>query len=308
MLQEASSRVSAHCQRCAKRFIPRVALNRDVRRTAQQAATRAGITYTSYECNTFALTFNAAGARVLVDPWLVGSLTFGGTDWLFRGSKRVIKEGDVDIDKLDTMFDFILLTQALPDHCHIDTLKRIPKHIPIVAEPEAAKLVSSMGFTSVQPLDCGQTISLLNGKITMTGTEGALVGPPWSKRQLGVVFRDCSPSGSSLYFEPHCDFNPSSVSRAGQVDVVVSPVTSQLLAGYPLVLGDTNLISLLKILQPQVLVPLLNGDIDQTGPLAALIAEQGSVSAANKQIKDAGLRTKLVLPATPLQPLVLPLE
>jgi hypothetical protein len=30
---------------------------------------------------------------------------------------------------------------------------------------------------------------------------GALVGPPWSKRQLGVVFRETEPGGVSLYYE-----------------------------------------------------------------------------------------------------------
>jgi len=35
----------------------------------------------------------------------------------------------------------------------------------------------------------------------------------------------------SLYYEPHCDFEASSVAAAGSVDVVVSPVQSVLLAG-----------------------------------------------------------------------------
>jgi hypothetical protein len=35
----------------------------------------------------------------------------------------------------------------------------------------------------------------------------------------------------SMYYEPHCDFQPSSVAAAGAVDVVVSPVQSVLLAG-----------------------------------------------------------------------------
>lgn len=57
---------------------------------------------------------------------------------------------------------------------------------------------------------------------------GALVGPPWSKRQLGLVFREQAQpqsdastkelfKGASLYFEPHCDFDESSVARVGQV-------------------------------------------------------------------------------------------
>lgn len=44
-----------------------------------------GITYISYEGNSFYVKFNATGARVLVDPWLVGDLVFGDQDWLYKG-------------------------------------------------------------------------------------------------------------------------------------------------------------------------------------------------------------------------------
>ncbi len=58
--------------------------------------------------------------------------------------------------------------------------------------------------------------------VCAAGTVGALVGPPWSKRQLGVVFREMvsdSPlkKATSLYFESHCDFDESSVRSVGQV-------------------------------------------------------------------------------------------
>ena len=73
-------------------------------------------------------------------------------------------------------------------------------------------------------------------------TSGALVGPPWSKRQLGVVIRETAPGGASLYYEPHCDFTADSVKAElapGDVDVVVTPVVNQELGveavGYPLV-------------------------------------------------------------------------
>ena len=51
---------------------------------------------------------------------------------------------------------------------------------------------------------------------------GALVGPPWSKRQNGYVLREAAGGGSgsagaSLYYEPHCDFDVAAVTRVGQV-------------------------------------------------------------------------------------------
>lgn len=64
------------------------------------------------------------------------------------------------------------------------------------------------------------------------------MGPPWSKRQLGVVFRETAAGGISLYYEPHADFAAESVQtelRPGDVDIVVTPVVNQELIAYPLV-------------------------------------------------------------------------
>ena len=56
-----------------------------------------------------------AGARVLVDPWLEGDLTFAEQDWLYRGKKRVInasKGERVDIDQIAAETDVVVLTQV----------------------------------------------------------------------------------------------------------------------------------------------------------------------------------------------------
>lgn len=73
---------------------------RDVRTHASEAATSQpstsgvrppstfghGITYTSYEGNSFAVKFNTTGVRVLVDPWLQGDLVFAEQTWLYKGA------------------------------------------------------------------------------------------------------------------------------------------------------------------------------------------------------------------------------
>ncbi len=64
---------------------------------------------------------------------------------------------------------------------------------------------------------------------------GALVGPPWSTRENGYVLSETVPGGIKLYYEPHCDFKSGSVEEVGQVDVVVTPPTSQVVLGFPLV-------------------------------------------------------------------------
>ena len=106
-----------------------------------------GIEYTSYEANSWAALFrqsgksytspgtwawpNAAvavvtlcfasptitmwmpaGVRLLVDPWLVEELTFGGQSWLYRGKKTHIDP--VDPDTLAKECDAVVLSQV---HC-----------------------------------------------------------------------------------------------------------------------------------------------------------------------------------------------
>ncbi|NJL83206.1 MAG: MBL fold metallo-hydrolase, partial [Chloroflexaceae bacterium] len=52
-----------------------------------------------------------ADQRILLDPWLVGSLTFGNMAWLFKGEKRTSRP-------LPEKIDLILLSQGLEDHAH----------------------------------------------------------------------------------------------------------------------------------------------------------------------------------------------
>lgn len=64
---------------------------------------------------------------------------------------------------------------------------------------------------------------------------GALVGPPWSKRENGFLFTEQVDGGMSLYYEPHCDYDESSLAGIQSVDVVITPTVNQELMSYPLV-------------------------------------------------------------------------
>lgn len=177
------------------------------------------------------------------------------------------------------------------------TLEKLPRTIPVIAQPEAAARIAPLGFKNVTPISPGQTLATVGGKVNVTATAGALVGPPWSARQNGFVLREVGGERpASLYYEPHCgegaaacqrmqlfpplglpvvycaalrlaaaacsaqagnpayppshpirtqthtDFDAASVSTAGRVDVVVSPVLDVLLGGYALVRGDQDLV------------------------------------------------------------------
>ena len=71
-----------------------------------------------------------AGQRLLLDPWLVGPLRFGGAGWLFEG--RLPREWPIPGD-----LDGLLLSQGLPDHAHPATLERLPKELPVIGSAAA---------------------------------------------------------------------------------------------------------------------------------------------------------------------------
>ncbi|KAG2448894.1 hypothetical protein HYH02_006242 [Chlamydomonas schloesseri] len=291
-----------------------------------------GITYTSYEVNTAVIKFNTSGVRVLIDPWFVGELTFGGADWMYAGRKRVIgRDTRVDMQQVLAEADVVVITQGLDDHCHIPTLSAVAnKGVRVVANAEAAARMRPLGFTNITVLAPGQAASVpgqAGGRLRITATAGALVGPPWSARQLGLVMREEVPAGerpASLYFESHCDFDAGSVAAglrsAGLgpeegVDVAVSPVVTTLLglpgvrpASYPLVQGDQNLTALLRVLKPKVLLPLLNHDIDHRGPLTNIMWQTGEERAVADVLRQAGLSdVRVEYPAPPGEALALAL-
>ena len=51
-----------------------------------------------------------AGVTILVDPWLVGELTFYGTTWAYTGRKGELPP--VDVDSVAAKADIIVLTQV----------------------------------------------------------------------------------------------------------------------------------------------------------------------------------------------------
>lgn len=227
---------------------------------------------------------------MLVDPWLVGELTFLQAAWIYSGEK--VRTKDLDWRAVAARSDFMLITQGLDDHCHLPTLEVLPRDLPVVAQPEAAEKCRKLGYKQIYELDHGQTVTMAGGKLTLTATEGALVGPPWSKRQLGVVLREAQPRGVSLYYEPHCDYGAGSVAAQaapGDVDIVVTPVVNQELAAYPLVCGDSNALDLIQQMRPSVVVPFMNAETQASGPLSWLIKQRGSLESFQQKLRDAGL-------------------
>jgi L-ascorbate metabolism protein UlaG (beta-lactamase superfamily) len=236
------------------------------------------------------------GTTILVDPWLVGDLTFGDTPWLYRGSKRRLPP--VDLAAVCARTDAILISQALPDHAHGPTLAALPcKDKPVVCSPAAEAAVRAAGFVNVTPLAHGASARVAGGRVAVTATQGALVGPPWSTRENGFVIEI---GGVRLYYEPHCDVpDVSALAKIGGADVVVVPAVSQRLAGYPLVMGDEHAVATIKALNAAVAIPLVNAEFDASGPLAKVIQEVGDGAALPARLRAAGARARVVDAAPP---------
>ena len=63
--------------------------------------------------------------------------------------------------------------QGLPDHAHVPTLRQLPKELPVVASPAAARIAANLGFKRVYELDHGQEMTLADGRLRIRATAGA---------------------------------------------------------------------------------------------------------------------------------------
>lgn len=224
------------------------------------------------------------GKRILIDPWLVGSLIFGNMDWLFKGSRpqdRSIPEN----------IDLILLSQGLEDHAHPPTLKQLDRNLPVVASPNAAKVVQQLNYTQVTALAHDETFTL-NQSIEIKATPGSQIGPTLVEN--GYLLKELD-SGLTLYYEPHGNHSPS-VKQAAPIDVVIIPLFD---LGFPLVgsiiKGRKKALEVAQWLQPQVMLhTAAGGDVIFEGLLNSFIQTTGSIEEFRSLLEKNHLSTQVI--------------
>ncbi len=225
-----------------------------------------------------------AGLRILLDPWLVGDLTFSNLDWLFKGSC---------VDRsLPDRLDLILLSQGLEDHAHPETLKLFDRSIPVVTSPNAARVVTALGYSQITTLNHGQIYHHVD-QLEITATTGSLVGP--TTIENGYVLRDLV-NQNSLYYEPHGSHDPA-LKQFAPVDVVITPIVDlKLPLGIPIIRGDTAL-TVAEWLQPQIMLPsAAPGDVSYEGLLVNFLTSKGSVAQLQNLFTQKNLPTKIMEP------------
>jgi L-ascorbate metabolism protein UlaG (beta-lactamase superfamily) len=230
-----------------------------------------------------------AGKRILLDPWLVGSLTFGNTPWLFKGDRpqdRAVPEN----------IDLILLSQGLPDHAHPPTLRHLDHSLPVVASPSGAKVVQEIGYQTIHPLAHDQKFTC--DRLEILALKGSPVGPTTSEN--GYLLKDLD-TGHTLYYEPH-GYHPPALKQYAPIDVVVTPLinlTLPLLG--PVIKGQATALEVCEWVRPRVILPTAaGGDISFEGLLMKVLKPQGTVADFKTMLHQKQLDT-LVLDPLPGQ-------
>ncbi len=224
--------------------------------------------------------------RILLDPWLVGSLVFGNLPWLFKGerpTKRSIPEN----------IDLILLSQGLEDHAHPQTLKQLDKNIPVVGSPNAAKVVEELGYTQVTTLKHGQTYTLAN-EIEIKAFPGSPIGPTLVEN--GYLLKELE-TNHTLYYEPHGYHSPE-LKDAAPIDIVITPLVNLTLPLVgPIIQGAETGLKLAQWVKPQVMLSTAaGGDVKFEGLLSSLIKLVGSIEDFRSTLARHQLPTKVLNP------------
>jgi L-ascorbate metabolism protein UlaG (beta-lactamase superfamily) len=226
------------------------------------------------------------GKSLLVDPWLVGSLTFGNLTWLFQGTKNQNRPIPENIDA-------ILLSQGLEDHAHRPTLQALDRSIPVIASPGAAKVVKEFGYRDIVTLTHGQEYTFDNA-VKIEAVPGSPIGP--TTIENGYILEDLA-IGHRLYYEPHGYHSPS-LKTKGSIDAIITPIIDLKipLLG-PVIRGQQSALEVCELLRPRVIIPTAaGGDITFEGLLMSVLRAEGTPESFQELLASKSLDTKVINP------------
>ncbi len=223
--------------------------------------------------------------RILLDPWLVGDLVFGNQSWFFRGYRQQQLT-------IPDQFDLILLSQGLPDHAHVPTLKQLNPDIPVVASPSGAKVVQQLNYTDVTAIESGQDYQL-DDRLSIQALPGSKIG---LTQENAYILRDLR-TATSLYYEPH-GFYVENVRDYGPVDVLIHPLVNQELPVVGAIIqGRDTSMDLVKCLKPQVILPTTVGeDIQYSGVLGSVLKTTGGADEFRQRLAAQQIDAQVIEP------------
>jgi len=197
--------------------------------------------------------------NLIIDPWLKGNLIFPLGEWFFKGSL----EEEISIDK---KIDIILLTQGLPDHCHVPTLKMFRKDIPKICPKSAVETLKKIGFSSIKLLKPTEKTNYFNLSFE------APAGAPVPQIENGYIVKDDQNNG--FYIEPH-GYLDENLNKQ-KLDAVITPTKNlELPLVGSFVKGADVIPKLINKFNPKyILSSTIGGDAKYSGFLNNFISVQ----------------------------------
>ncbi len=249
---------------------------------------------TWYDSNSWLI--EMGGQRILLDPWLVGDLTFGDTPWLFRGFRDQALEIPENID-------LVLLSQGLEDHAHPPTLKELNKEWPVAGSNKATTVAKDLGYQEVNTLEHGQKF-VLNNQVEILALPGSPIGPTLVEN--AYVLTDLQ-TGAKLYYEPH-GFHSTQLQGLSPIDVVLTPIIGINILGFlPVLNGQKTTLELCHTVHPQAIVPTSGAaQLQYSGLLTKLLRLEGSLDQFRQLLKNADISATVMEPQVGI-PLEIPL-
>jgi L-ascorbate metabolism protein UlaG (beta-lactamase superfamily) len=171
--------------------------------------------------------------------------------------------------------DLVLVSHLHKDHLHLPSLRRLGRGIPVVVPRGAGSWLRSKGFTAVEELTPGGTLT--DGGLTVTATEARHSAHRWGPRlthgphapALGHLLRG---GGSSVYLAGDTDLFPGMASLgaatadgAAGLDVAVLPVWGWGPSLGPGHLDPVRAARAVALLRPRVAVPVHWGTLALAG-------------------------------------------
>ena len=207
--------------------------------------------------------------NLIIDPWITGDLVFPPGDWFFKGSlaNEILINENVNT---------ILLTQSLPDHCHIPSLQMFKKNIDIICPKSAKGILEKLGFNSINVLQPSEKI--YKNDLEFEATSGA----PVPKVENGYIVKDHE--GRGFYIEPHGYLDEKLNSQ--ELDAVITPTINLALPIVgSFVKGADVLPKLISKFKPKyILSSTVGGEAKYSGFLNKFISIQEYPEAVNCNI------------------------
>jgi L-ascorbate metabolism protein UlaG (beta-lactamase superfamily) len=245
------------------------------------------------EGNSWVLDVN--GVNILLDP-LFSTLDFG-MPALISADKVVLKDYEALAKETAAQADYVLITQGLADHCCPKTLemlaKLLPERVRIVAPPSAKPVLSKFfpreRITYLMPGE-KSVLRTETSSVSITTFKGALVGPPTQDNENAYLLD--TGKGKSLFYEPHCMFDPGELMRFENphADVVFCPAEAiKVLGVYQLLNSGEKAVELANILGAKKIVSFDNNALDSEGVLNYIARTDTTVEELDAAAKKAGI-------------------